>query len=399
MPNHPPFDDSPSFPRWFRRALVLSAALLMCSCRAVEPAAYGQGVSGPMMGDSCEACGPTGCPIEAPAPTGPFCPPCDACRPPQAGGGCPVCQPDCYAGPGDEYLCDGGDRPYPVGVLEDGDLIGLDQEDTVGHYTTRDGRLVVAPSCRVCIYAPRFASVRRVVHPMGAEQRLFVDAVGDLFAPVEAERQQPPATSLQNLAPRGRYRNLPPSLYRQRQQAGEVERLLAAAETQGLVPVYVNLQLMHLGIVQMDEAPVVAQHALAAITWTGDEELQVAISGQGASAVFSPKQPGLLYQTDEPNRPCLRIVKCASTDAAQPGDEVEFTLRFDNAGDAPINDLVIVDNLTTRLEYVEGSAKASRDADFSTARNDAGSLVLRWELDGVLKPGEGGVLTFRTRVR
>lgn len=380
----------PLMPRWFRRTLVVGAALLMCSCRAVEPTAYGQDGFCPGGCDAsdcdlggCEAGGcNTGCPIGTPCLEG-----------------CPCCEPERFPGPGDEYLCDGGDRPYPVGVLQDESLIGLDQEDTVGHYTTRDGRVIVAPSTRVCIYAPRFGAVRRVVHPMGAEQRLFVDAVGDLFGPAEADRSQPASTSLQNVAVRGRVGQLPPSLYRGRQQAGATERLRRAAETRGLVAPYINLQLMHAGVYVMDEGPTIAKHTLAAVTWTGDQELKVAISSQAAIAVFSSKQPGLLYQTDEPNSPRLRIVKCASTDAAHPGDEVEFTLRFDNIGDAPMNDVVIVDNLTTRLAYVEGSADASVDADFSTARNEAGSLVLRWEIDGEIKPGEGGLLTFKTRVR
>lgn len=369
---------TPLMPTWFRRTLIVVASLLMCSCRAYGQDCQSCPVDGPCASGQCElgGCPDGGCVVD----------------------GCPVCQPNCYAGPGDEYLCDGGDQAFSVGVLKDGSMVGLEQEDTVATYTGCEGRMKVAPSTRVCIYAPRFASVRRVVHPMGAEQRTFVDAVGDLFGAAEADRSQPTSSSLQNIALKGQVLPLPTGLYKGRMQAGGIERHLSAAETRGLVGPYVNLQLMTLGVLEMSEGPIVADLSLAAVTWTGDQEVQVAISGQGASAVFSPKQPGLLYQTDN-GCPRLRLVKCASTDTAVPGDEIEFTLRYDNIGDAPLEDLVIVDNLTTRLEYVEDSAKSSLDAEFSTARNGAGSLVLRWQIDGKIEAQKGGLLTFRCRVR
>ncbi len=368
----------PLMPTWFRRTLVVVAALLMCSCRA-----YGQ---------DCPSC-----PVDGPCSSG-------ECAEPGCldGGcvvdGCPVCQPECHAGPGDEYLCDGGDQPSSVAVTRDGELVGLQQEDTVATYTGCEGRTNVVPSTRTCIYAPRFASVRQVIHPMGAIQRDFVGSFGDTFSLAEAERAQPASTSLQNLALKGQVLPLPPGLYKGRQQAGAAIRLVGAAETRGLVSPYATLQLMHAGEIVMSEGPTVAKLSLAAITWAGDQEVQVAISGQAASAIFSPTNPGLLYQTSN-GCPRLRLVKCASTDAAHPGDEVDFTLRYDNVGDAALEDLVIVDNLTTRLEYVEDSAKSTADAEFSTARNGAGSLVLRWQLDGKLPAGDGGVITFKCRVR
>lgn len=371
--------ESTSMPTWFRRTLIVVASLLMCSCRA-----YGQECESCQLGGSCHG---SAVAVEGGRVTG-------GC----VTDGCPVCQPDWHRGPGDEYLCDGGDQAYSVGVTRDNRMVGLEQEDTVATYTGCEGKKIVAPSTRVCIYAPRFASVRRVVHPMGAQQRLFVDAVGDLFGPAEADRTQPASTSLQNVALKGQVLPLPAGLYRGRLKAGEAVRLRGAAQTIGLVGPYVNLQLMHLGILEMGEAPVIAKLNLAAVTWTGDQEVQVAISGQAASAIFSPVQPGLLFQTQN-GCPRLRLVKCASTDAAKPGDEVEFTLRYDNVGDSPLSDLVIVDNLTTRLEYVEGSAKSTLDAEFSTTRNDAGSLILSWAIDGKLPAGKGGVLTFKCRVR
>ncbi|MCE9547250.1 MAG: DUF11 domain-containing protein, partial [Planctomycetia bacterium] len=65
----------------------------------------------------------------------------------------------------------------------------------------------------------------------------------------------------------------------------------------------------------------------------------------------------------------------------------------------PIGNVTIVDNLTTRLEYVPDSATSSRKATFSTQDNDVDSLVLRWEISEPLQPGEGGTLRFKCRLR
>lgn len=61
--------------------------------------------------------------------------------------------------------------------------------------------------------------------------------------------------------------------------------------------------------------------------------------------------------------------------------------------------MTLIDNLTTRLEYVEGTSKASRDAQFFTTPNEGESLVLTWEFADPLEPGHGGLVRFQCRVR
>lgn len=61
--------------------------------------------------------------------------------------------------------------------------------------------------------------------------------------------------------------------------------------------------------------------------------------------------------------------------------------------------MTIIDNLTTRLEYVPDTAQCSLRANFLTEENYGESLVLRWEILEPMKPGEGGVIRFRCRVR
>ncbi|MEK6261806.1 MAG: hypothetical protein AABP62_24675, partial [Planctomycetota bacterium] len=64
----------------------------------------------------------------------------------------------------DEYLCDGGDRALPV-HYDSYNRLGLDTEDTVAEYTDHTGKNRVKASNRVCVYAPRFATVRTISRP------------------------------------------------------------------------------------------------------------------------------------------------------------------------------------------------------------------------------------------
>ncbi len=55
---------------------------------------------------------------------------------------------------------------------------------------------------------------------------------------------------------------------------------------------------------------------------------------------------------------------------------------------------MILDNLSPRLEYIEGSQTSSvinvvDAANFTATPNEVGSAVLRWEIKSEMKPGEG----------
>jgi uncharacterized repeat protein (TIGR01451 family) len=318
-----------------------------------------------------------------------------------------VCQTGCneldpygpVVGPGDEYLCDGGDYGSPAGVRADWTVEGLEEEDAVSHYDTVDGRVVVTPSNRVCIYAPRFAVVRRVVQPIAHEQPVFINEMREDASPARAVKNLPPVAARQRHALAANMAKRPPSLFRQRQQAGELVRLQATMDAYLAIAPQVNLEVLRTGQVIGTEKALLERAVESAITLTGVQAPQVVFGVKQAHAMVSEKQVGVIYQSDEPNRPRLRLLKCASCGNALPGEEVEFTLRFDNIGDQVIGNVTIVDNLSRRLEYVPDSAKSSVDADFITRANDAGSLVLRWEIKDPVKPGEGGVLRFRVKVR
>lgn len=333
------------------------------------------------------------------------CNSCDSCPTGSCGiSSCPtgcgpsLCKLPNERGPLDEYLCDGGDCGQRVGVNADWSIDGLEQEDTIAHYDTLDGEVCVAPSNKVCIYAPRFGAVRRVVNVSEGVQRELVGVNEERLSLSVAAREDLAATSLQQVPPMIGIGDNPPSLLINRMQAGELEARVVVRELKGMIKPYCNLQVIKLGIHDNAEKPWLAKAIVSALTWTGDQAAQVAIESKAASVLIGSVSPGVIYTGTE-GKPCLRLIKCASCDNARPGEEIEFTLRFDNIGGEEIGNVTIVDNLTTRLEYVPDTAEASVEAKFSTKNNDAGSLILRWEIDEPLKPGEGGILQFKVRVR
>ena len=128
--------------------------------------------------------------------------------------------------------------------------------------------------------------------------------------------------------------------------------------------------------------------------------MQVILDRKNAMVEVKYDKTSSLYMlTEPPGHPKLRVAKVASTPFAEPGDEVDFTIRFDNVGDQTIGNVTIVDSLNTRLEFVPDSAQCSVDAQFFTEPNEGDSVVVRCEVTNPLEPGKGGILRFRCRVR
>lgn len=314
-------------------------------------------------------------------------------------GQCLQCASCGFIGPPDEYICDGGDDGLPVGVQADWTIDGLEQEDTVAHYDTLDGEVVIQPSNRVCIYSPRFAAVRRAIGPLIEQQNDIVRAVAEDLVLVKAREALEPATSIQRNTPAVQVGQQPLSPLRTRQQVAELKLRVAVLEDIGSVAPYANLGIVRVGVIDNNEKPWLATARESAIEWTGDQAVQVTVDNQEIVALVGEQQVGEIFGQREPDQPMLRLCKLASTGNAQPGQIVEFTLRFDNVGDQVIGNVTIVDNLSARLEYVPDSAKSTLETDFFTEANESGSLVLRWEIHDPLEPGDGGVLQFKCMVR
>ena len=83
----------------------------------------------------------------------------------------------------------------------------------------------------------------------------------------------------------------------------------------------------------------------------------------------------------------------------EPGEIVTITIKYANTGSKAVSDLVVSDSLSGRLEYVPGSAASDRPANFTAAENEVGSVVVRWELPGMLLPGQTGMVKFKAKVR
>jgi uncharacterized repeat protein (TIGR01451 family) len=99
-----------------------------------------------------------------------------------------------------------------------------------------------------------------------------------------------------------------------------------------------------------------------------------------------------------PDRP-LQLHKWADRQSGQVGDVVTMYLKVTNHGGQPINDVAVTDSLSARLEYIAGTARADRDAVFTKQENQAGSLILRWELRGQLLAGKSAVVSFQAKIR
>jgi len=410
-------------PEWWRCLLVALTLLILCSCQALPPDidqarpigdTSGETKSGeeltitdgpapvrPRSGQAVEVReldakqSASSEPLSSVETSDGVAAPCDGTC---CGDGC-VCPDQSLVGPPDEYLCDGGDFGLPAAVRADWTVDGLEQEDAIAHYDTVDGRVVVTPSNRVCIYAPRFAAVRRVENLVAHERRQLVDLAIDETAPSSAGEMQPVVTSTQRTGVAINLGERPAILFRARQQAAESVNLVKPGEFYNTLGPYANLEIIRTGQIDGSEQAIIKRGVQAAVAWNGDQAAQVVFSNRQAVAVVGLKQPGAVYQTDEPGNPRLRLVKLASTNNALPGEEVKFTLRFDSIGDQVIGNVTIIDNLTTRLEYVPNTAQSTVAASFSAVPNGAGSTVLRWEIKDPVKPGEGGVLQFTCRVK
>lgn len=302
--------------------------------------------------------------------------------------------------PSDEYLFDGGDRSNHVVVRKDWRIDGLDQEDTVAHYDTIDARLEVEPSNRVAIYAPRFAAVRKVT---GFELHRSRNRVAGTEVPTALAQQEENrlVTTVQQQLQPGRYLGTDTlQRFNEEVRTMGVGGATIAARIINRFKIHENFQIIREGTFDNAEKARLGQWLDAAESWTNTDGVQVVIDNLASTVATNDTNAQSVFEYEmPPGKPRLRVVKVASQKHGRPGDEIEFTIRFDNVGDQLIGNVTVVDNLTTRLEYVEDSAECDLDANFITADNEGESLVLRWEIIDPLDVGQGGIIRFKCRVR
>jgi uncharacterized repeat protein (TIGR01451 family) len=253
----------------------------------------------------------------------------------------------------------------------------------------------------VCIYSPRFGAVRQVVGLKQNRQQKHLVGVHLPTKLVQHEERQSAESHLQRTQARRGIRSEQLTEYRSRKGDGQTS---SAVHAEGYYnegfKAHAQLAALGSGVFDEAEMPWLAHGNQAAVAWSHDLGVQVILDLQAATAEVATESAAVTYTFKEPpGAPKLRIIKVASTQFAEPGETVNFTLRFDNVGNQLIGNVTIIDNLTTRLEYVPDSAQSSVPSQFGTQVNEGESLVLRWEITDPIEPGDGGVISFTCRVR
>jgi len=299
----------------------------------------------------------------------------------------------------DEYLFDGGDRGDPV-HYSGYDKLELDTEDTIAEYVDHVGESHLTKSNRVAVYSPRFGAVRTI---SGVESGVSIEKLGsasDAFlqgnlknrvaATQHAGRDQSDAV---------RVRSRASGLGNDSVPAAVEQRALPTAHVK-LLNLYEDLAFTRTGELLESEKARIDFGVQAAQAWTRVEFPVIAAVSSAGMEVDATFKAADLTGSEDMRRPGrLRILKLADKKTASPGDTVAFTIRYDNLGDLDLEEIVIVDNLTPRLEFVEGSITSDRPGELFLEDNDAGSLILRFKIEGNLSGRTGGVITFHTKVR
>lgn len=298
-----------------------------------------------------------------------------------------------------EFLCNGGDQPPTSIVRRDDSIAGLNPTDTVVHYTTEGQDIELSASNPVCLYAPRFASVRKITAAVSGHRAIGLSAArrrtiaggveikeGGVVVEDTTELAHAEVTKRID-AMRDRNRGVPVDAVQQVVQAVDVLAALA------------GIQLDQLASMSKEQHSDLQRYAVAAVRWTLDQSVEAAIGDVGTPAIKRAQAAEGFTVYDFPEAGRLEILKLADRQDAVPGETVSFAITVRNVGDSPVHQVTLADSLTTRLEYVAESQTCSGGADFETSANEVGSERLTWTLTDELKVGESVTIRFQCKVR
>lgn len=298
----------------------------------------------------------------------------------------------------DEYIYDGDDRDAPVGVDQNWNIYGMQTEDTFGHFDTIDGRRLVSPSNRVKIYSPRFAAVRKVDGVFNARRNARVGSFDKKLVMQTTRANDFSTTTMQNTQPTGIEATNRASGLELTTRGVVTDQAIEMVGLRNSFAPYENLELIKWGRHSNSQTSRLQLGMQSANAWQDNLRLQVHAKGAQPIIVNDLSSAQQIIHIEGGKGSVLRVTKIASKIAADLGDEVEFTIRFDNLGSKPVGNVTIVDNLTGRLQYIPGSAQSSLKANFINKENEGGSLMLRWEVIEPVKPFKGGIIRFKCRV-
>ncbi len=425
--------------RWPRLLVIATAAVILASCRSitqplvlplaavtvapvvapveapeptpapprmVEPAKpsrpAGHAVSPAVVLAGCEqSCGPLPRHLPRLAAGGtPGCGTCGTNACPQA-----VCMPIAAPVPmvGPCLVCDGGDARAPAMPVARFGLKNLTSGDTVARYRADDDGPdacdvhVTASNC-ACVYAPRFGSVREVTRPHEEAQPIGPRGLA-LDTSTEAKIDlQPVCRSTQALAPEAARKALPGVALEERLGPLAVDQGNPVHESDGLLAPAEDVLDDQLERTELVQTPRMMVGFDVPLAWTSAQAAMVMVGRQQAEVVAADRGTATL-RLESPGRAELTLCKRAGSDTARVGEELDFMIYLYNSGDRALTDIVLVDTLPGRLEFVPGSAAANQPSEFVTDTGDDGSVVLKWQFQHTFKPGQGGFVRFRTIVR
>ena len=313
----------------------------------------------------------------------------------------PIAAPVPMVGPC--LVCDGGDARAPAMPVARFGLKNLTSGDTVARYRADDDGPdacdvhVTASNC-ACVYAPRFGSVREVTRPHEEAQPVGPRGLA-LDTSTEAKIDlQPVCRSTQALAPEAARKALPGVALEERLGPLAVDQGDPVYESDGLLAPAEDILDDQLERTELVQTPRMVVGFDVPLAWTCARAAMVMVGRQQAEVVAADRGTATL-RLESPGRAELTLCKRAGTDTARVGEELDFMIYLYNSGDRALTDIVLVDALPGRLEFVPGSAAANQPAEFVTDTGDDGSVVLKWQFQHTFKPGEGGFVRFRTIVR
>lgn len=298
-----------------------------------------------------------------------------------------------------EFICDGGDHPPEARVMRDDSINGLQGEDTIVHYTTEAGDIEIHASNRVCLYSPRFKSVRKITGAVAGEHAIGLRLVDLPVGAGNLEINEGGAVLEEavELAHADVARSI--DAMRERNRGVPVENVLQPEQAIDVLAILAGLSFDQISMLTDDQKALLEEHALAAVAWTLDESVEVAIEDLKAPTLTRDQSVEGFTVYDFPDAGRLKICKLADRQHARPGEIVNFAISVENVGDSAVDRVVLTDNLTTRLEYIDESQTCTAGAVFEAKANQGQSLQLIWNMTDSLKVGESFTIRFRCKVR
>lgn len=304
--------------------------------------------------------------------------------------------PDLYP---DEYLLDGGDRGYPIHRNEE-QRLGIETEDTIAEYKDDEGKPHVKASNRVAVYAPRFGAVVSISGSTSDAQ--YNKVAGNVTAQRTGGMKGRDMLLAQSQPVEvGKFQSrLRGTGIRTEQSQREMDRSQNRAIGSQIDQLHEDRTALHASESVHTLALNLATGLQYAQVWTRKESPTIeakVVSAHESKTVWRAAE--YVRAKGEGRKSEIRIFKTADTGVALPGEVVTFTIHYLNTGDRNLLDVVIVDNLTPRLEFLPDSVDSDRPMTLITEDNHEGSLLVRFEHDGPFPARSQGKITFQAKVR